>query len=165
MGGKSLKYKVRSLKKSKSGGLDFFISMKNQIGHIFINLRNIAYTRALRRYGERSAFAVYKVELYFYFLPPSLVLFCLYSFINFESRFGFRFGPKEESSKWILIYSAVFLLVSIIVFQIVYRVLIPKTEPLRKLEGEEYKHMNRVLLILVFGPLAILFITLAIVAK
>lgn len=145
--------------------MDFYISMKNKIRQVFINLRNIAYTRVFRRYGELSALSAYKVELYTYFLSPSLVLLSLYSLLKFELGLGFSHGSEDEKAKWILIYSAAFLLVSIIVFQIIFQVWIPKSEPLRYLEGKEYKQMNRILLILVFGPLALLFMVLAIVVK
>lgn len=145
--------------------MDFFTLMKNKIKHIFIGLRNLAYTRALRKYGERTALAVYRFDLFTYFLSPLIILLCFSALLKYELGYGYEYSSENEKAKWVLIFPVILLIVSTGLFRIIYRSLVPKTEPLRQLEGEEFKRLTRLVLTLVFGPLAILFIVFALVAK
>lgn len=132
----------------------------NKFRSDFLGLRNLAYTNAVRKFGEEYARKGYKLDLLIYFLSPYFFGLAILGLIQFKIQGGIHFSSEGEKSMWVLILSAITLFLMPIVGNRIYRWLVPPNEPLRILEGEEYKIYSRLMYLLVFGPMVIALIAL-----
>ncbi|MEB2781331.1 hypothetical protein U3A58_13100 [Algoriphagus sp. C2-6-M1] len=123
----------------------------------FLDLRNYTYTGLKKKYGEKYALSDHRFHMSTHFLSAIIFVLAMISWIYGNLTKGRGFPSELSKTLWILGLLISMMIIYYFIFRAVYSNLIKPEDAILELEGEDYKRIQRKVLLLVFGPMILMF--------